>query len=862
MPDPLKLHVPDLPKRTRVGLYLSFVLLVATTSGVIFGWPILQSNAGNGGWAVDKYMQASLLVALLSYSGGGFLASVFVVRPLLQRMGLLRTFWIYFSAFLLGGVLLTLSLRVVPELMFPGVILLAVAASCLLNFYYELTPYIEHCNALITVSYSLSSSVFQLTTIPMPPEAGLGIWLVLAGASGCLFYFCFHPYFRHLEDRFEAVNEGELRLLDHDADLDQELVSENVGETIEDQNGGPPVLKGAEDQTPYLLQVQEYCGGIKNLFRSKECWLAGLIVLAIITNQSYFYGTYYNRSLYRTDDQRVLLDAMLTTAQIFGATAGLIVLMNVHHAIIVLCGIFLVFSLSMAFSVPVWAEIVMFFFMTIGSTGALTCCMALSFKYAHTLSAEAFCYFGMILGNLFGPTISFFFTAPGGWSDILCATVGALAFVFAISLLTMYLIRRATAGRSQTDSRAGNANGEADGDDMELSLNHDDMAYLYPFDSHQMSGEIHSRLDGPGSSMHADDGIEISEISAVQPLQLDMRPRVDCPAGGDRKPRPAGRSKGSSGVGDSRGKRGFRSLQDQYAAALSSDARPTDTIPQDIFSWEGQMSPDVSHRSTSSADLDEVNRASDIMWTQRLALRKPRKPQQDRFTEDGIPVALESLLRNAPPLAIPKDDSEREGALNVIPRGSDDGMLQDVLGPRPGGQGNAHRGDAEAGDLAAGDFAGLADMRLDGVIDSPGTSEDGLGSAFSSARVSAGFSSPFASRGARQADDPSSSSTLARKETGKSQSSSKTQLRKEKASRVEKASLAAGGFRRRDIGSLAAGELPPEPGTLLNSLGGQMPPIQDEGLSSDVAAIMGGSKRKRGRGATAPAQVSPFPAGK
>jgi len=860
MADPLKIQVPALSRWTRAGLYTSFVLLVATTSGVIFGWPILQSNAEGGGWSVAKYMQSSLLVVLLSYSGGGFLTSIFLVRPILQHMGLLKTFWIYLSFFLFGGLLLVFSLRLVAELMFPAVILLGIAASCLLNFYYELTPYIEHCNAIITVSYSLSASVFQLTTIPMPPEVGLGIWLVLVAGTGVGFYFSFKPYFRHLEDRFEAVNEGELRLLDHDADLDQELVSENVGETIEDQNGGPPVLEASQDKTPYLLQVREYCGGIKNLFRSKECWLAGLIVLAVIANQSYFYGTYYQRSMYYSNEDRTLLDAMLTVAQVFGAVAGLIVLMNVHYAIVVLCTLFLVFSISMAFQLPLWLDIVMFFFMTVGSTGTMTCCMALSFKYAHTLSAEAFCYFGMIVGNIAGPTISFFFQEPGAWSDILCAVIGSLAFVFSILLVGFYLAHRPKQDPTKAQPRELLTKEDAD-----LSLNHDDMSYMYPYDSHHMSGDIHTGL-GSGQ----DDGMEISEISAVQPVQLGRlddgqlpletptalaAPKV--PKNSRTKAHGAGRQKstGSDGAKSPGGKRSLRSLQDQYAAALSSDSRPTDSIPQELFSWEAQVSPDASHRSTSSADLEEVNRAADIMWKQRLALRKPRKPQQDRFTEDGLPVALADMIRNAPPLVIPKGDPDAEDALDTIPQGSDDEVLSGRLGAR-GNQGA--RGDPDdlrglggfAGLGDVGDADGLDDMQLagvvDGMIDSADNSEDETAGTGQSNPLSTG-AGYYASQGHRTQEERSSSSNTGRRETGKSHGSSRAHLRKEKAERAEKASLAAGGFRRRNLGGLPMGDMQPEPGVPLNPQGGPAPSLQDEGLTSDIAAIMGGSGKRKGR---------------
>lgn len=411
-------------------LYYTFTFFVVlTTSGNIFGWPVLESNAALGKWPVAEYLHTAYIIVLMSYTLGGLVILIFVMRPLLDRIGRGMSICIYGSVVIVSIVLLITSLRICPILIYPAILLMGASESVIFALMYTFTDVCPKINVVITIGYSISTATFQLTSIPIAPELSLILWIVPAA----VFTLCLGLISMHYDGRLRRASQGTAAVAKTktkaktkaEAVAEAELVTISVSESkvsvlMDDEDAlvkevGAVQAKSVPSQGDahatdeatarsnfYREYIRSYFTSLRPVFRQPEVWLSCFSMSTVTANQSYYFGSLYTRISGYTPEQHKIVSYTLTAAQVATVLSGFLLWIKPVYANIIFFALLDVFALSLFFESNMYTICIFLFIMTIGATGAITCNMQLIYETTQRVEAEAASYLGLILGNAIG----------------------------------------------------------------------------------------------------------------------------------------------------------------------------------------------------------------------------------------------------------------------------------------------------------------------------------------------------------------------------------------------------------------------------------------------------------------------------
>ncbi|TNJ26474.1 hypothetical protein GMRT_13942 [Giardia muris] len=367
--------------------YLSLALINATASGCHFGWAVLQSNALSNGWASGSTMAVAYIVGLLSYTVCGMLFSLFGVVQTLSRLSYAPAQLLFGIIFLVGIIFLCIGINACPPLVYPAQVLMCSAASMIYSASYTLLGRLPRGTISITVGYSISTSIYQLTTIPVHPEIMLAVWAGLHFLVTILNYMTFYE-----------KQESEQRSVDSDP-------------------------------------CSQTCKKIQHSLVSPAVWICSIIILLTIGNQSYFFQSLYQRLTVFDEKYHTMINLMLTLSQVCSMVAGLFHLLPMVYANLVFAILLLTFGISLIVPPNLYVFIIMLFVMSISATGIIISSMAITVQRTGLYESNALCFLGMIFGNIIGYILTQFATWP--YIDYIGGSLPILACLLSIVLLVV-----------------------------------------------------------------------------------------------------------------------------------------------------------------------------------------------------------------------------------------------------------------------------------------------------------------------------------------------------------------------------------------------------------------------------------------
>ncbi|EFO63136.1 Hypothetical protein GLP15_1042 [Giardia lamblia P15] len=362
--------------------YLAVLCINATAAGCTFGWFSFENSAFRQDWSSAKFMPAAYATGLLTFTVGGLLMALLLVRRLESSLGLVYAFLVMFSGELIGIACLILGVRLFPPFIFLGQVILNFFCAGSYTLSYRLEDRLPRIRVSITIGFAISTLVYQLTQIPIAPELSLGCWLVIHGAAVGFFL----------------------------------LTMWRIGIA--------PTLPS------------NLCHQLKLVMHRGLVWFSTLLVFAVILNQSYYFQTFNQRIDIFTSDEQKILVIVLSTTQALSSLAGLITALPLALAAVISTVLLSISGLSLCFPSTFLSTIIMMGPMTLGATGALSSVMGILYLETHCVEATSLCYAGMILGNVFGYVLSAFYRVFP-WIDCLVGAVTPLSALCAAILIPL-----------------------------------------------------------------------------------------------------------------------------------------------------------------------------------------------------------------------------------------------------------------------------------------------------------------------------------------------------------------------------------------------------------------------------------------
>ena len=362
--------------------YLAVLLINATAAGCTFGWFALEGSAINRGWDSAKFMPAAYATGLLTFTVGGLLMSLLLVRRLEASLGIMYAFLVMFIGEMMGIVCIIIGVRLLPPVIFLGQVILNFFCVGSYTLSYRLEDKIPRVRVSVTIGLSISTLVYQLVQIPIAPEISLGCWLILHGTAAGFF----------------------LLVMWH--------------------------LKIAQ------MLPSNLCQHMKTIAHRGIVWLCAVLIFIVILNQSYYFQTFNQRITIFTMDKQNILVIVLSATQALSSLAGLITALPLVPATIISTVCISISGLSLCLPSTFLSTAIMMGPMALGATGAISSVMGVLYLETHCVEAVSLCYAGMILGNAFGYTLSALYRAFL-WVDCLVGAITPLSALCAAVLIPL-----------------------------------------------------------------------------------------------------------------------------------------------------------------------------------------------------------------------------------------------------------------------------------------------------------------------------------------------------------------------------------------------------------------------------------------
>lgn len=362
--------------------YLAVLLINATAAGCTFGWFALEGSAMNNGWSSVTLMPTAYIVGLLTFTTGGLLMALLLIRRMEASLGLLYAFLVMFIGELMGIVCLIIGVQIFPPLIVLGQVILNFFCVGSYTLSYRLEDKLPRVRISVTIGFAVSTLVYQLVQIPVAPEISLSCWLSLHGVAAGFFLLI--------------------------------------------------MWRVKIDQMP----PSDLCRQMKLIVHRKIVWVCAALVFIVILNQSYYFQTFNHRISVFTPDERNILIIVLSAMQAVSSLAGLIMALPLVWDAVISTILISISGLSLCAPFTFISMAIMVAPMTLGATGAISAAMGILYLDTHCVEATSLCYSGMILGNTFGYILSSLYSAIP-WVDCLVGAVTPLSALCAAILIPL-----------------------------------------------------------------------------------------------------------------------------------------------------------------------------------------------------------------------------------------------------------------------------------------------------------------------------------------------------------------------------------------------------------------------------------------
>lgn len=367
--------------------YLAVLLINATAAGCTFGWFALEGSAINNGWNSAKLMPTAYVAGLLSFTIGGLLMALLLIKRMEASLGILYAFLVMFVGELMGILCIIVGVQIVPPLIVLGQVILNFFCVGSYTLSYRLEDKLPRARIPVAIGFAISTLVYQVVQIPIAPEISLSCWLIIHGVAAGFFL-----------------------LIMWRVEIDQ-------------------------------MAPSDLCKQIKLIVRRKIVWICGVLVFIVILNQSYYFQTFNRRINVFTQDEQNTLIVILSATQAISSLAGLIMALPLVVDAVISTILISISGLSLCAPFTFISMAIMMAPMTLGATGAISAVMGILYLNTRCVEATFLCYSGMILGNTVGYVLSILYTIFP-WVDCLVGAITPFSALCAAILIPLQYLSK------------------------------------------------------------------------------------------------------------------------------------------------------------------------------------------------------------------------------------------------------------------------------------------------------------------------------------------------------------------------------------------------------------------------------------